>query len=285
MRIKLFMGAALAPLAIATAVQAQEAQGPVTAVEDVIVTGRPVLRNRTDDTAPTLSYDREYFQRFEPLTVGDALKRVPSVTFLSDVLESDGARLRGLDPGYTKILIDGEEVPGAGVDRSFFVDRIPAELIERVEVVRSSSANRSGDAVAGTVNIVLRDALSLDGGYVRLGAIMFPDSEYGEWGGTYGRSGADRPWAAACFWAPTSRTAATPRTSTRSAMTNRAARSRTPRCRPTCATAPTTPSMRPTPRTWPAASSNWPASSCAPTGIRTKTRSNTAAGSRPTPTC
>jgi len=186
MRIKLFMGAALAPLAIATAVQAQDAEGPVTSVEDVIVTGRPVLRNRTDDTAPTLSYDREYFQRFEPLTVGDALKRVPSVTFLSDVLESDGARLRGLEPGYTKILIDGEEVPGANLDRSFFVDRIPAELIERVEVVRSSSANRSGDAVAGTINIVLRDALSLDGGYVRLGAIMFPDSEYGEFGGTYG---------------------------------------------------------------------------------------------------
>jgi len=186
MRLKLFMGAALAPLAIATAVQAQEAEGPVTSVEDVIVTGRPVLRNRTDDTAPTLSYDREYFQRFEPLTVGDALKRVPSVTFLSDVLESDGARLRGLEPGYTKILIDGEEVPGANLDRSFFVDRIPAELIERVEVVRSSSANRSGDAVAGTINIVLRDALSLDGGYVRLGAIMFPDSDYGQFGGTYG---------------------------------------------------------------------------------------------------
>jgi outer membrane receptor protein involved in Fe transport len=186
MRIKLFMGVALAPLAIATAVQAQDAQGPVTAVEDVIVTGRPVLRNRIDDVAPTLSYDREYFQRFEPLTVGDALKRVPSVTFLSDVLESDGARLRGLEPGYTKILIDGEEVPGANLDRSFFVDRIPAELIERVEVVRSSSADRSGDAVAGTINIVLRDALSLDGGYVRLGGILFPDSDYGRFGGTYG---------------------------------------------------------------------------------------------------
>lgn len=186
MRIKLFMGAALAPLALATAVQAQDAEGPVTAVEDVIVTGQPILRNRTDDVAPTLSYDREYFQRFEPLTVGDALKRVPSVTFLSDVLESDGARLRGLEPGYTKVLIDGEEVPGANLDRSFFVDRIPAELIDRVEVVRSSSANRSGDAVAGTINIVLRDALALDGGYVRLGAILFPDSDYGRFGGTYG---------------------------------------------------------------------------------------------------
>ena len=193
MKIKLLMGAALAPLAFAAPVLAadevapqQTGQTPVTALEEIVVTGEPAMRNRTDDVVPTLSYDLDYFQRFEPLTAGDALKRVPSVAFLSDVLESDGVRLRGLDPGYTQILINGERVPGAGVDRSFFVDRIPAELIERVEVVRSSSANRSGDAVAGAINIVLRDALSLDGGYVRLGALNWKDSEYGQWGGTYG---------------------------------------------------------------------------------------------------
>ncbi|MGZ9099932.1 MAG: TonB-dependent receptor plug domain-containing protein [Brevundimonas sp.] len=191
MKTMLLLGAALAPLAFAMPALAQsgpnvDPQGPVSSLEEVIVTGEPVMRNRTDDVVPTLSYDLEYFQRFEPLTVGDALKRVPSVTFLSDVLESDGVRLRGLDPGYTQILINGERVPGAGVDRSFFVDRIPAELIERIEVVRSSSANRSGDAVAGAINIVLRDALSLDGGYVRLGALHWEDSEYGQWGGTYG---------------------------------------------------------------------------------------------------
>lgn len=188
MKLSLLLGCAVAPLALATAAAAQDAepQGPVTALEDVIVTGEPAMRNRTDDVVPTLSYDLDYFQRFEPLTVGDALKRVPSVTFLSDVLESDGVRLRGLDPGYTQVLINGERIPGAGLDRSFFVDRIPAELIERVEVVRSSSANRSGDALAGAINIVLRDAMSLDGGYIRLGALNWNDSEYGQWGGTYG---------------------------------------------------------------------------------------------------
>lgn len=149
-------------------------------VEELVVTGEITFRNRTDEAAPTLSYDLEYFQRFEPLTAGDAMKRVPSVVFLSDVLESDGARLRGLDPGYTQILINGERVPGAGVDRSFFVDRIPAELIERVEVVRSSSANRSGDAMAGALNIVLRDGYTFDGGYVRAGALLFSDDRVRE---------------------------------------------------------------------------------------------------------
>jgi outer membrane receptor protein involved in Fe transport len=192
MKIGLLLSAALAPLAFAGAAfaqsgSAQDPQGPVSSLDEVIVTGEPVMRNRTDDVVSTLSYDLEFFQRFEPLTVGDALKRVPSVTFLSDVLESDGVRLRGLDPAYTQILINGERVPGGEADRSFFVDRIPAELIDRVEVVRSSSANRSGDAVAGTINIVLRDALALDGGYIRAGAILFPDDEVGTtFGAVYG---------------------------------------------------------------------------------------------------
>ena len=195
MKLALLLGAAIAPLAFAGIANAQTSaaqnQEVATAVDEVIVTGQPQMRNRTDDVVPTLSYDLEYFQRFEPLTVGDALKRVPSVTFLSDVLESDGVRLRGLDPAYTQILINGERVPGAGVDRSFFVDRIPAELIERVEVVRSSSANRSGDAVAGAINIVLRDALALDGGYLRAGGILLSDDEVkgtfgGVWGGQMG---------------------------------------------------------------------------------------------------
>ena len=188
------------------AAQAQNNDGAMTAraptrSEEVVVLGQIAYRNRIEGAAPVLDYGLDYFQRFEPLTVGDALKRVPSVSFLSDVLESDGVRLRGLDPAYTQILINGERVPGSGdssgafgngADGAFFVDRIPAELIERVEIVRSPSANRSGDAVAGALNIVLRDAYNLDGGYVRAGALNWAnDEEWGKviggvWGGAIG---------------------------------------------------------------------------------------------------
>jgi outer membrane receptor protein involved in Fe transport len=156
----------------------QNADGTITSAQDIVVLGSIGYRNRSENEAePVISYDSEFFQRFEPLTAGDALKRVPSVTFLSDVIESDGARLRGLPPGYTQILINGEKVPGSNADRSFFLDRIPAELIDRVEIVRSSSARRTGDAVAGTLNIKLRDGYELDGGYVRLGGLYFDDKE------------------------------------------------------------------------------------------------------------
>lgn len=158
---------------------------------DIVVIAGIGYRDRTDTPEPVLKYGTDYFQRFEPLTAGDALKRVPSVTFLSDVIESDAPRLRGLPPGYTQILINGERVPGSSADRSFFLDRIPAELIDSVEIVRSSSARRTGDAVAGTLNINLRDGYELNGGYVRAGGLHYDDGEIEPslglvWGGQVG---------------------------------------------------------------------------------------------------
>lgn len=155
----------------------QSREGEISTSNEIVVQGQITYRNRSEAAEPVLVYDADYFQRFEPLTAGDALKRVPSVTFLSDVIESDGARLRGLEPGYTQILINGEKVPGSNADRSFFLDRIPAELIKQVEIIRSSSARRTGDAVAGTLNIVLRDGYQLEGGYVRMGLLRFDDGE------------------------------------------------------------------------------------------------------------
>jgi len=147
-------------------------------LDTVVVQAEIAYRNRTDDTAPALVYDLEYFQRFEPNTVGDMLKRVPGVGFVgSDIMEFDGAQLRGLPGGYTQVLINGKKVPGAGDDRSFWVDRIPAEMVDRVEILRSNSANRSGDAIAGAINIVLRDAYEFDGSYLRVGVNRWYDGE------------------------------------------------------------------------------------------------------------
>ncbi|MES2700024.1 MAG: TonB-dependent receptor plug domain-containing protein, partial [Pseudomonadota bacterium] len=186
LRTRFFLTAAVSGLAAVLAAPATAQDQNATSASEgediqsastIVVLGGIGYRNRSEDAVPELVYDEQFFQRFEPLTAGDALRRVPSVTFLSDVIESDGARLRGLDPGYTQILINGDRVPGSNADRSFFLDRVPAELIERVEIVRSSTARRTGDAVAGTINIELRDGLSLDGGYLRAGALRFDDGE------------------------------------------------------------------------------------------------------------
>jgi outer membrane receptor protein involved in Fe transport len=147
-------------------------------LDAVVVQGQIAYRNRTADIEPVLSYDLEYFQRFEPNTVGDMVKRLPGAAFVgSDIMEYDGVQLRGLGGGYTQVLINGKKVPGAGDDRSFWVDRIPADMVDRIEVLRSNSANRSGDAVAGAINIILRDAYEFDGAYLRVGVNRWDDGE------------------------------------------------------------------------------------------------------------
>lgn len=185
------MSAAAQAQAPAAGDEAERTNGPITSAADIVVIAGIGYRDRTDTPEPVLKYGTDYFQRFEPLTAGDALKRVPSVTFLSDVIESDAPQMRGLPPGYTQILINGERVPGSSADRSFFMDRIPAELIDSVEIVRSSSARRTGDAIAGTLNINLRDGYELNGGYARVGGLHYDDNELEPslgfvWGGQVG---------------------------------------------------------------------------------------------------
>ena len=173
---------AMLPISFAATAQNQAPDAGIAGepkqLDAVVVQGEIAYRDRTSDIAPTLVYDLEYFQRFEPATGGDMLKRVPGMTFVgSDIMEFDGAMMRGMAAGYTQVLINGKKVPGAGDDRSFWVDRIPAEMVDHIEILRSNSANRSGDAIAGTINIVLRDAYVFDGSYVRLGVNRWDDGE------------------------------------------------------------------------------------------------------------
>ncbi len=142
-------------------------------MDRMTVFGERIYRNRTDATNPVLSYGGEFFQRYEPESVGDMLKRVPSVAFSGDVGEFDGPQLRGLPTGYTQVLINGERIPGSGSNRSVFVDRIPAELVERVEIVRSPTANFDAQGIGGTINIVLKDSMSFDGLAVSVGGSYF----------------------------------------------------------------------------------------------------------------
>ena len=169
-------------------------------LEEVIVSGEIVYRDRTDAVSPELQYDLDFFQQFEPTSVGDMLKRTPGVTFGSDIGEYDAPQMRGLGAGYTQVLINGRPVPGASADRAVFVDRIPAEMVERIEIVRSPSADQDSQGVGGTINIVLKDGTSLDGGSLRAG-LLYTDGEVrGTTGLAYGGQSNDMDWSIAANW-------------------------------------------------------------------------------------
>lgn len=153
------------------ATPAVEGEEDITQLEEIVVSGTIQYRNRTESTAPSLVYDQQFFEEFEPVSVGDQLRRVPGVAFTSDIGESDSPQLRGLGQGYTQVLVNGRPIPGAGNDRTVFVDRIPAEIVDHIEILRSPGADIDSQGVGGTINIVLKDGASLPPGVIlRMGA-------------------------------------------------------------------------------------------------------------------
>jgi outer membrane receptor for ferrienterochelin and colicins len=105
---------------------------------------------RRDDTASKTVLNRDEIQKYGDTSVFDVLKRAPGVTVTGNVL-----RMRGLGAGYTQILVNGDRPPPG-----FSLDALTPDQIERIEIVRSASAEFSMQAIAGTINIILRKVVA-----------------------------------------------------------------------------------------------------------------------------
>lgn len=120
-----------------------------TAPAIVEITGSAANRDaRRDDTAGKIVINREEIVRYGDTNVLDTLKRLPGVTVNGGV-----AQLRGLGAGYTQILLNGERAPAG-----FSLDSLSPESIERIEIARAATADSSTNAIAGTINIILKRA-------------------------------------------------------------------------------------------------------------------------------
>jgi outer membrane receptor protein involved in Fe transport len=80
------------------------------------------------------------------------LKRQPGIT-IDGAPGKPAIRMRGLGSGYVAILLNGLPAPGG-----FSLETIDPELVERIEILRAPTAETSGQAVAGAINIILRKA-------------------------------------------------------------------------------------------------------------------------------
>lgn len=151
-------------------------------------------------TSPStrLVYGREELDRMNELTVGDYLRRLPSVTFTGPPGTPKDVRLRGMDKGYTEILIDGEPVATGTKERQIQVDRLPLDMVERIELIRAPGADLSNEGMMGAINIVLRDAPKARVTNARLvtGRVFGEKTDKDTWNlsGQYGNAGGDVRW-------------------------------------------------------------------------------------------
>ena len=123
-------------------------QAPEAPLQQIEVKGPGSQELRRQDSLGRIVVGREELDKYGDTTLSDALKRQPGVS-----VSGSEIRMRGLGAGYTQILVDGDPAPGG-----FAIDTLSPDLVERIEILRSASADTSAQAVAGTINIVMRKA-------------------------------------------------------------------------------------------------------------------------------
>ncbi|WP_428509524.1 TonB-dependent receptor plug domain-containing protein [Roseateles sp.] len=130
-------------------------------LERVELTSRPQSDTDLRRKSPVAKqvYGREEMDKFGDTNVADVLKRLPGVN-----MQGGAPRMRGLGSGYTLILINGDPAP-PGFDMS----QLSPSQVERIEVTKAPTADQSAQAVAGAINIILKDAPRISQRDLRLG--------------------------------------------------------------------------------------------------------------------
>lgn len=144
-----------------------ELEEDMVALDGVVVTAN---RNETARRlAPTLVkvVTPKLFEQTNSHTLSQGLVFQPGVRVETDCQNCgySQVRINGLDGKYTQILIDSRPIFSslAGV---YGLEQIPANMIERVEVVRGGgSALFGSSAIAGTVNIITKEPVRNSGSF------------------------------------------------------------------------------------------------------------------------
>ncbi|MGY8885988.1 MAG: outer membrane beta-barrel protein [Flavobacteriales bacterium] len=121
---------------------------------------------RAETTEVQIRLDKKIYNIGKDLTtsganVGEALNNIPSVT-----VDIEGAiSLRGNE--NVRVLINGKPSAIAGFGSTDALRQLPADAIERVEVITSPSARYDAEGTAGILNIILRKekTLGLNGSF------------------------------------------------------------------------------------------------------------------------
>lgn len=110
------------------------------------------LQQRRNDTVASIVVGYEELNQQGDRSLSDALKRLPGITIGGPQGGQGGQiQMRGLGQGYTLIMLNGVAVPAG-----FSLDTLDPELVERVEIMRATTAEFSAQAIAGSVNIILK---------------------------------------------------------------------------------------------------------------------------------
>lgn len=155
----------LAGLCISCAVAIPSWAEDVQTLQEVVVSAKSdAVTERREASTQKVVIDRQEIEKMSVMTIGEVLGKLPGVELTGGM----GQRARGMMRDSVQILVDGERSAGGGAMMAGLIGRLPAGDLERVEILRGSSAEYGGAAPV-TVNIVMKKALPKRSTEIRAG--------------------------------------------------------------------------------------------------------------------
>ena len=136
---------------------------------EVVVTGRREYRSDRSAVESVKNagnvlnvMSQQSIQLSPDVNVASVLQRVSGVTMERDASgEASYAILRGMDKRYNYTLVNGVKIPSPD-DKNRYIplNIFPSDLMDRLVVSKSLTADMEGDATGGVVDMVMKDAPS-----------------------------------------------------------------------------------------------------------------------------
>src|SRR5688572_8261607 len=148
----------------ASAQDASDDEAPVT-LDRVEVTGSRIKRVDIETSQPIFQLDREDILAQGLTSIGDVIQNLTANGSAQNSNVNNGGDgesnvdLRNLGPGRTLVLVNGRRwVGGTGLGGAVDLNSIPTAAVGRIEVLKDGASVIYGsDAIAGVVNVILRD--------------------------------------------------------------------------------------------------------------------------------
>lgn len=128
-------------------------------LENIVVTGTRYEVDRREAPVMVNVIDDKLFEATQAVSLSEGLVFQPGLRMETNCQNCGftQVRMNGLQGPYTQILINSRPIFSA-LQGVYGLEQIPANMIERVEVVRGGgSALYGGNAIAGTINIITKD--------------------------------------------------------------------------------------------------------------------------------
>ena len=128
-------------------------------LEEVVVSADRSQQKRTEAPVIVNTIGKQIFHSSQSQTLGEGLNFSPGLR-LENNCQNCGfsqVRMNGLQGPYSQILINSRPI-FSGLAGVYGLELIPSNMVEKVEVVRGGgSALFGSNAIAGTINIILKD--------------------------------------------------------------------------------------------------------------------------------